>query len=109
MNAPGTIGGFLFYPHVGQVQIEGPYNSAGATDTPSRRKVFVCRPAQASDEVSCARTIISTLVKHAFRRPARPADLESLMEFYLAGRKGRSFDDGIEAVVQRVLADAEFI
>jgi mono/diheme cytochrome c family protein len=109
MNAPGSIGGFLFYPHVGQVQIEGPYNSAGATDTPSRRKVFVCRPALPGDEVSCARTIISNLVKHAFRRPTRPADLESLMESYLAARKRGRFDDGIEAIVQRVLADAEFI
>jgi hypothetical protein len=109
MNAPGSIGGFLFYPHVGQVQIDGPFNSTGAADTPSRRKIFVCRPAQVSEETACARTIISTLVKHAFRRPARPADLESLMEFYLSARKGGSFDDGVEAVVQRVLADAEFI
>jgi hypothetical protein len=109
MNAPGSIGGFLFYPHVGQVQIEGPYNSTGAMDTPSRRKIFVCRPVLPSDEIKCARTITATLVKHAFRRPARPADLESLMEFYLSGRKGGSFDDGIEAILQRVLADAEFI
>ncbi len=109
MNAPGSIGGFLFYPHVGQVQIEGPYHSTGAVDTPSQRKIFVCRPVQPSDEAACARTIITTLVKHAFRRPARPADLESLMEFYLSGRKGGSFDDGIAAILQRVLADAEFI
>jgi cytochrome c5 len=109
MNAPGSIGGFLFYPHVGQVQIEGPYNGAGATDSPSRRKIFICRPSQPSDEAACARTIITTLVKHAFRRPARPADLESLMDFYLSVRKRGSFDDGIEAILQRVLADAEFI
>jgi len=110
MNTPGSIPGFLFYPHVGQVWIEGPYNSDGASDTASRRKIFVCRPAAQKEEAACARQIISTLVKHAFRRPAAPADLTSLMEFYLAGRaEGGSFDSGIEAVVQRVLADPEFV
>jgi len=110
MNAPGSITGFHFYPHVGQVSIEGPFNATGAIDTPSRRKIFVCRPSSPSEETACARTIISTLVKRAFRRPAAPADLEFLTPFYLSGRKsGGSFDDGIESVVQRVLADAEFL
>ena len=110
MNTPGSIPGFLFYPHVGQVSIEGPYKAQGATDTASRRKIFVCRPAIPRDEGTCARTIISTLVKHAFRRPATPADLKSLTEFYLAGRsEGGTFDDGIEAALQRVLADPEFV
>src|SRR5204863_10181010 len=48
MNTPGSIPGFLFYPHVGQVWIEGPYDAKGATDTASRRKLFVCRPATTS-------------------------------------------------------------
>ncbi|PYS38280.1 MAG: hypothetical protein DMG14_18225, partial [Acidobacteria bacterium] len=110
MNTPGTIPGFQFYPHVGQVTIEGPYGATGAADTPSRRKIFVCRPATARDEGTCARVIISTLAKHAFRRPATPADLELLNEFYLAGRKeGGSFDQGIEAALQRILADPEFV
>jgi hypothetical protein len=110
MNTPGSIPGFLFYPHVGQVWIEGPYNAAGARETASRRKIFVCRPETARDETSCSRTIISSLVKHAFRRPATPSDVASLMDFYRAGRSdGGSFDDGIEAVVQRVLADPEFV
>jgi hypothetical protein len=110
MDAPGAIAGFLFYPHVGQVQVEGPYNSAGAADTASRQKIFVCQPTSVRDEGACARTIISTLTKHAFRRPPTPADLESLTEFYIQGRKGSgSFDQGIEAALQRILADPEFI
>jgi hypothetical protein len=128
MNTPGSIPGFLFYPHVGQVQIEGPYNARGASDTASRRRIFVCRPtprpalrrgspkpgeggpASPRDEGTCARSIISTLAKHAFRRPATAADLESLMQFYRAGRnEGGSFDGGIEAALQRILADPEFI
>ncbi len=55
MNTPGSIPGFLFYPHVGQVWIEGPYDAKGATDTASRRRIFVCRPASAH-EAACART-----------------------------------------------------
>src|SRR5215831_12965887 len=110
MNTPGTIPGFQFYPHVGQVTIEGPYGADGSTDTPSRRKIFVCHPATTGEEGACARTIISTLVKHAFRRPTTPADLELLMEFYLTGRKeGGSFDQGIQGALQRILADPEFV
>src|SRR6516162_5623538 len=110
MNTPGDIPGYQFYPHVGQVVIEGPYNAHGAEDTASRQKIFVCHPTSTRDEGTCARTIISTLAKHAYRRPASPADLETLTDFYLAGRKeGGTFDQGIEAALQRILADVEFI
>jgi mono/diheme cytochrome c family protein len=110
MNTPGSIPGFLFYPHVGQVWIEGPYNSAGASDTASRRKIFVCRPTSAKDETACARTIISTLVKHAYRRPATASDMATLMDFYGAGHsEGGTFDEGIEAALQRILVDPEFV
>ncbi|HEY1240405.1 MAG TPA: DUF1592 domain-containing protein, partial [Bryobacteraceae bacterium] len=110
MNTPGSIPGFLFYPHVGQVWIEGPYNPAGAGETASRKRIFVCRPETAREEAPCARTIASNLVKHAFRRPASPSDLAAIMDFYQSGRSdGGTFDDGIEAVVQRVLADPEFV
>ncbi len=109
MNTPGSIPGFLFYPHVGQVWIEGPYDAKGAHDTASREKIFVCRPASAKDEDACAQKILSTIVKHAYRRPAKPADLGTLMEFYHLGRKDGSFDDGIEAGLQRILADTEFV
>jgi mono/diheme cytochrome c family protein len=114
MNTPGSIPGFLFYPHVGQVWIEGPYNAAGASDTASRKKILVCHPTSgkdaAKDEAACARTIASGLVKHAFRRPATPSDIGALTAFYQSARTdGGSFDDGIEAVLQRVLADPEFV
>src|SRR6195256_2463608 len=110
MNTPGSIPGFLFYPHVGQVWIEGPYNAKGATDTAARRKIFVCRPATPREDDACARRIVTTLAKHAFRRPATAADVKALMEFYQEGRNGNgSFDDGIEAALQRVLADPEFV
>jgi cytochrome c5 len=110
MNTPGSIPGYLFYPHVGQVWIEGPYDAKGATDTAARKKIFVCRPTAGRDESPCVRTILSTLVRHAYRRPATTADIASLMEFYKEGRSDNgTFDDGIEVALQRVLADPEFV
>ena len=124
MNTPGSIPGFLFYPHVGQVTIEGPHNSKGATETASRQKIFVCRPsavkqvqggteqsraAAAQAEETCARRIVSTLAKHAFRRPVTAADMKELMQFYQTGRGEGGFEGGIEASLQRILTDPQFI
>jgi mono/diheme cytochrome c family protein len=109
MNTPGSIPGFIFYPHVGQVTIEGPHEAKGARDTASRRRILVCRPLSPQEEEPCARTIVSTLAKRAFRRPSTAADLKVLMPFYQSARKGATFDEGIEAALQRILADPEFI
>ena len=110
MNTPGSIPGFLFYPHVGQVWIEGPYDAKGASDTASRNKIFTCRPKNQADETPCARNIVSSLIKHAYRRPAAPEDLAAVMQFYTSARADKgSFDDGIEAALQRILADPEFV
>ena len=85
MNTPGSIPGFLFYPHVGQVWIEGPYDAKGATDTASPQEDFRVPPDAARNEEELRADIISSLVKHAYRRPATPADLTTLTEFYQAG------------------------
>jgi Protein of unknown function (DUF1592)/Protein of unknown function (DUF1588)/Protein of unknown function (DUF1587)/Protein of unknown function (DUF1585)/Protein of unknown function (DUF1595)/Planctomycete cytochrome C len=110
MNSPGAISGYTFYPHVGQVFIEGPFNGEPAISTQSRKKIFECYPETVDKEASCARQIVSTLVTKAFRRPSTEADLKTMMDFFQDGRQeGGSFDQGIEAVVQRILADPEFI
>ena len=109
LNSPGQIPGYLFYPGIGQTIIEGPYEAKGAQDSPSRRKIFVCRPTSQRDEEVCARQIITTLARRAYRRPVRPEDIGTLMEFYQAGRNEGSFDAGIEASLQRILTDPEFI
>jgi hypothetical protein len=105
----GPTPGFTFFPHVGTVRIEGPYNAERAKDSPSRRKIFICTPTGAADESVCARKIITNLVKHAYRRPAVAADVNMLMDFYQAGKKEGSFDDGIEMALARVLASPKFI
>jgi hypothetical protein len=110
MNSPGSISGYTFYPHVGQVFIEGPYKGVPATSKQSRDKIFECYPSAQSQEESCARQIINTLVTKAFRRPANEADIDHAMAFFRAGREeGGTFDYGIEAALQLVLADPEFI
>jgi hypothetical protein len=108
-NAPGRIPGFTFYPHVGRVWIDGPFDAKGATDTPSRRRIFVCRPASDREEETCARTILSTLARRAFRRPVTAEDVGSLMAFYEDGRSQGNFDSGIEVAIGRLLSDPEFI
>jgi mono/diheme cytochrome c family protein len=105
----GTIPGFTFYPHVGIVRIDGPYDAKGANDTESRRKIFVCHPTGQKDEEACARKIVSTLATRAYRRTATPADVGALMEFYQAGRNDGTFDQGIERAIRRLLADPEFV
>ena len=109
LNSPGTIPGYLFYPGIGQVHVEGPYDPKGAQNSPSRDKIFVCTPTSVRNEEVCARQIVSTLARRAFRRPVRAEDLGTLMGFYQAGRNEGTFDSGIEAALQRILADPEFI
>jgi hypothetical protein len=110
MNSPGSISGYTFYPHVGQVFIEGPFNGRLATNTQSRDKIFECYPETSAAEAACAERIISTLTGKAFRRPATEDDVAMLMSFFDEGREaGGSFDYGIEAALQRILADPEFI
>src|SRR6266566_289025 len=105
----GGLPGFKFYPHVGKLEILGPFNPAGATDSPSRRKIFVCHPASTTEETECAEEIVNTLARSAFRRLATDQDTELLMGFYQQGRKEGNFDTGIERALQRILADPEFV
>jgi mono/diheme cytochrome c family protein len=105
----GPTPGYTFFPHVGTIRIEGPFDATPATDTPSRRKLFVCTPAGPAEEASCARQIVTALATRAFRRPATDADVDLLMGFYEFGRQEKDFDYGIEMALARVLASPQFI
>ena len=97
-------------PSIDRVTIEGPFAATGSGDTPSRQKIFVCRPAAPADESACAGKILSTLGRLAYRRPVDKATLDTLMEFYARGRAGKgSFDSGIESALQFLLASPEFL
>jgi mono/diheme cytochrome c family protein len=105
----GGLPGFTFFPHVGSIRIDGPYEAAIAADTPSRKKIFVCRPSRAADEEPCSRQILSALARRAYRRPATENDVKTLMTFYQMGREGADFDRGIEMALRRILADPQFL
>ena len=97
------------FPHVASVAVRGPYNPKGPGDTPSRRKIFTCRPAAGTDEIPCAKQILSLLARRAYRRPATDGDIELLLSFYQKGRNQGSFETGIQLALQRVLSSPEFI
>ena len=81
------------------VSIAGPFDQSGVEDTPSRQRIFVCRPAKASDEDACAKTILSTLARRAYRRPVSDADLQAPLGFYKNGRTEGGFEAGIETAI----------
>jgi len=94
---------------VTSVAITGPINPTGPGDTPSRRKIFVCRTSAGEDETACAKRILTSLAEKAFRRPVRDTDLETLLGFYQEGRNSGGFEHGIEAALARILMDPWFI
>jgi hypothetical protein len=96
-------------PAIYQVSITGPYAPQGAGNTPSRRKIFVARPTTPGEEESCAKTILSGLMRRAYRRPVTDADLEKPMEFYRTARAENDFDTGIEAGLAAILVSPQFL
>ena len=101
---------FRGLPAVDRVTIQGPLKSTGPGDTPSRKLIFVCRPTGQADELPCAKKIIGTLAHRAYRRTVSDNDMETLLTFYQKGRnEGGSFDSGIEAAIQLILASPEFL
>ena len=96
-------------PGVGSVTITGPFDVIGSGDTPSRRRILSCRPTAASQEESCARTILATLARRAYRRPAADSEVGTLLEFYRAGRAEGSFEAGIQHALERLLCSPEFL
>ena len=90
----GVAFGITTLPHLKDLAIVGPYRSTGISDTPSRRKVFTCRPTSAGEEASCAREIVRRLASDAFRGPVAENDFAALMRFYEDGRAEGDFESG---------------
>src|SRR3989449_9987234 len=99
------------YPNVGKLQIGGPYKNSGpATDTPSRRAIFVCQPKVAAEERACAAKILSKMARLAYRRPVTSRDVQNLAEFFYTGRQGGgSFDAGVQIALERMLVHTDFL
>jgi len=92
-----------------QIDVAGPYSSDGGVDTPSRKRIFLCRPKHASAEEPCARSILASLARRAYRRPVTAADVAPLMHIYAAERSATDFDHGVEAAVEAILVSPHFL
>jgi hypothetical protein len=101
--------GITTLPHLEDLVIGGPFNATGISDTPSRQRIFVCRPTSAAEEESCAREIIGSLVTNAYRRPATEGDVDGLMMFYESGAEDGTFEDGVRTALEAILASPHFV
>ena len=98
--------------NIDSVAINGPFDATGAGDTPSRRAIFTCRPADAAGESTCAREILTRLARKGYRRPVQPGEpaVQTLMGFYEGARRaGGDFETGIQQGLARVLSDPQFL
>lgn len=96
-------------PAVYEVSIRGPFNARGAGNTPSRDRIFSCRPENAKTEETCARRILGGLMRRAYRREAMERDFESPMEFFARGRSQGGFEAGIEMALASILVSPDFL
>jgi hypothetical protein len=95
--------------HVGSITVDGPYESTAPGTTPSRERIFTCRPQLPSAEGACAREILSAIAYRAYRQPPSPEHVSVLMDFYEQGRAKGGFEKGIEVALQRVLSSPQFV
>ena len=106
----GNTGGLAGrQPFVRSVTITGPYGGAGAEGTPSRARIFTCRPSEVAEQAACARSILTRLARRAYRRTATADELQVLVDFYEQGRRDGSFEDGVELAIRRLLVSPEFL
>ena len=104
-----TIPQMQNYPAIGYLRVQGPFNAERPDDSASRRKVFICRPKQASPETECAKQILTTLARRAYRRSPTADEMATLLSFFESGRKEGGFEDGIELALRLVLASPQFL
>ena len=94
---------------VSNIVITGPFNPTGVGDTPSRRRIFSCQPATAAQEIPCARRILGSLARRAYRGPVTAAEIDTLMAFFREGRAEGDFESGIQQGLARILVAPRFI
>jgi len=95
---------------IDSIEIAGPFNATGPGDTPSRRRILLCTPAETpATENECAKTIVNALARRAYRRPVTGRDTERLLRFYAAARESADFETAIRAALEAILVDPEFL
>jgi hypothetical protein len=104
----GSATGVYTVPHLRDLAILGPHKVTGVSDTPTRRRIFSCRPLSADEDLACATRILTNLARRAYRRPLKDQDVSGLLRFYDEGRKD-GFEAGIRMALQAMLASPHFI
>ena len=94
---------------VERVDLSGPYDATGPGDTPSRRRIFTCRPASGADDEPCARRILSALARRAYRRPVTDDEVAGLLTFHTSNREEHGFEGGIQKALERLLVAPDFL
>ena len=102
-------GGITSLPHIRDLLVGGPYNTTGVSESPTRQKIFSCRPTVASEELGCAREIVSRVGSEAYRRPLNESDMSGLMNFYAAGSSMGGFEAGVRSALEAILASPHFV
>lgn len=105
----GVVPGVTTLPHLHEMSITGPTKVLGVSDTPSRKKIFACRPNTGAEELPCAKRILAALTRQAYRRAVTDNDLEGLLGFYQSGRNQGNFETGVRTAIQAILASPEFV
>jgi mono/diheme cytochrome c family protein len=101
--------GFTTLPHLRDMAITGPFEPTGVSETPSRRKIFSCQPANPAQQTQCAQTIVTALASQAFRRTATERDVNALMGLYRQGAADGGFDEGVRMALEGILASPRFV
>jgi hypothetical protein len=104
-----NIPGLTTLPHLHDLIVAGPYNATAVSETPSRRKIFVCYAKEAKEELPCAKKIIASLARIAYRRPVNDGDVDRLLTYYHVGREQGDFETGVRTAVQAIIANPEFV
>jgi hypothetical protein len=110
-NAGGGSGGggVTTLPQLRDVVVRGPYKTTGVSMTPSRQKIFICRPTSKADESTCAKKIVTHLGGEAYRRPLTATEIDRLMPFYETEAAKHGFEAGVRASLEAILASPNFI
>ncbi len=84
--------------------------AAAPPDTPSSRRIFTCQPQGRADEEPCAKKILATLARRAYRRAVTDRDLQPLVGFYRTGRaSGGDFASGVQFALEGLLVSPDFL
>ena len=105
----GSALGITTLPHLRELEVNGPKKVTGVSDTVSRRRVFICRPTNPTEEMPCAEKIVRNIAGQAFRRPVSGDEVTGLVNFFATGRKGADFEAGIRNMLQAILASPQFL